>query len=287
MAHVTRWLVANVACIAVLWSVPAGAQRQRVWRLPETADAFAAAEPFQKVGVLTALASLRISIPAPELEHLLDLALHNDRADVRATALSVVAGRSGGVRVTPSPERLALWPVERPHLQQLRAAVVQLLGDADQKVRVQAFLALGNLDYELGGPVEVVLSEEAQRLFATRFAVEPSRRLRADIVKAFASTPAHSPLIAEVLRSALLDPAGVVVAEALRGMGTLRPPNTVGQVAALLAHAEAAVRERAALALARYEAAGKTHLPELRTALAMESDPTVIEALEGTIRALE
>src|SRR5262245_29063892 len=116
-ARVTFPLLAGAVCVvAILWSAPAGAQRQRVWRLPETADAFMAAEPFQKVGVLTALASHRISIPGPELEQLLDLALQNERSDVRATALAAVAGRSGGVRVNPTPEKLARWPVERPHL---------------------------------------------------------------------------------------------------------------------------------------------------------------------------
>src|SRR5436190_12516186 len=142
-----------------------------------------------KLALLNDLATFRASPAAEVVGEILTAGIQERDADIRAAALSAVAGRAAARRFLTSSERRAIANRERSYLLRLRPALLGATSDDSARVRRAAIVALVNLEYEPASSVnDVQLKSDVGSALRMRFDVENSPEVRAEIAKTFALT---------------------------------------------------------------------------------------------------
>jgi len=249
---------------------------------------FQSAAPEAKRAFLNALALHKASLEPSELVNVLVRGIQDSDPEVRAVALTAFASRAGSVRFKQTDARVQRWLREHPALMGVREVATAALRDPDERVRLAAILALGNLEYRLGDPpVGLRISDQLLQRLAHLFRSDPSSSVRQEIAKSFAWCSTESSTRTDLLLDALNDESPAVVAQAARGVGNMRLPEGLPRILNLLAHKDRNVRLVVAQALAEYGTAAVPFLGELRMAVLSETDGITKKTLEGAIRVLE
>lgn len=254
---------------------------------PTSAEDFRASAVEVRRATLNDLASQRFS-PEPEVTGaLIASGLKDATVEVRLSAIYALAGRAATARFGKREEHKALWAVERPTLLRLRSAALEALGDSSAKVRQGAIIALVNLAYEQGAPINNVrLSGDVTAVLARQYQTEAEASVRAEIMKTFALTSVLPDGRETTLVRGLSDDVAEVVKYAVLGLGRARSQRGLKLVADRLSHSDRGVRLQVAQAMVSYGLQAKAYLDLIQNAADSEENDVVKRTLEEAVAAM-
>jgi HEAT repeat protein len=239
----------------------------------------------QKKATLNALAGDRLQLEANELRELLEYGLEDTDSEVRRHALLAVAGRSAKGWYWTASRTSA--DQERTVLRLLRPRVFTLMSDQDEKLRLAALLAAGNMDIERT-PTEIFLGPEMSQKLAGMYASDPSVTIRREIIKTFAlvkTTGNPKPIETAVLNAAARSDVSTVQ-YALMAIARLRLMQALPVVAEHLKGSDRRIRMAAAQSLVGLLPASRDYLAQLQQAAEVEEDDITKKTMLGSITAL-
>lgn len=278
--------VKTVAAVCVLASL--SVLRAQV---PQSSAEFRAASDAQKQAALVAIGQ-RASNPSLDVfKEIVTAGLMDSAVRTRRNALNVITNRSISMRNMPIDARRGLVD-EKATLADLMPAALHALEDEDSSVRMDAIVAIGNLDFALSptdGPMQVSL--RAGTALARAYDVEKNPAVRGQLVKSFAlmSGPAAVPTQAigdALIGKALDDPNDYARATAITGVGVRHIAALLPKLAKFLKAPSSEVRLQAAQTFARFGKEAQPYVTDLRAAAAVETDEVVKKTLLGTIRVI-
>src|SRR5687768_5378365 len=214
--------------------------------------------------------------------------LDSDAALVRRAALETLhafAYIGNGKRGRSAPEA---WAREKARLLTLKPRIVAALADADERARDYAVLALGTLDGTRGPHGEMIASVDAMNHLARRLPVEPSLRVRVQIVRSFALMADKGPGVPteRVLLAALDDPEPDVVQMGVAGIGRAQLAKHLPRLVPLLRHPNQGISGTAALSFSRLAEHAGPFLPDLQRAADAAPDGPFKQTLLEAIRLI-
>ena len=290
---------------AVLLLAIVGAQQTAV-----SVGDFRTADQITKVKVLSDIATARANVAIDQVIALARAGLHDSSAEVRMSALGAVMGRTMAARwAGTSGPGMGPTPVPRPEQRVIPAqwkgdqdvlrdaleddCLALVKSDPDDRVRYQAFLAVGNLERPM--QPEGPLSERIVAVFVDLYRRDSSSRIRAEIVKTFRLVPNNVPEMRAVLRDALVDANASIRHE---GLTAITPQATPGLrrlsfdeardvVVAALRHADPGVRLGGVQALNVFGLPAAPYIPALERLSEVDPDAQVRASARLAIEAIQ
>jgi HEAT repeat protein len=255
---------------------------------PRTREEFEQADGRTRKAALARIAQHDLEFPAADNIAVIAASLRDTDPDIRKQALLAVASHAAGPAAfgASSREKLArvrrAWSTERRLIRELRPQVVSALDDPEPRVRQDAVLALGNLDFD-GRAEEWPLSQQTAADLAARYPREEHASVRSRIVGALALRPGDSAEIRGVVVDALDDPDADVRNYALMGALRLKLQSALPAAARGLGDPDPGVRLAAAGVFAALGPAASAYEGRLEEASAAEVRAPIRAAIEAAL----
>jgi HEAT repeat protein len=147
-------------------------------------------------------------------------------------------------------------------------------------------VALVNLAFDPTRSKTIQLDPGTASALASRYAIEASGRVRAEILKTVALTDADPSTGDTLAASALDDSDPSVVAYAVMAIARSHPPQALPRIVALLNSTDSNVRLQIAQTMSGYGALAAAQLPALRAAAEKEAVPVIKRTLDAAIAAI-
>jgi hypothetical protein len=249
-------------------------------------------DEFRQASVAERRAVLRTVFTATDpigtaVRDLFVVALEDADSDVRDDAFATVAARAyrlrGQPRVASDQDTL-----ETAILIGLRRRLLDLYRNPDEKVRLAAVLAAGNIDLAVSPDRERLSSEFTQSVIAL-YDGESSVQVRIEIVKALALAASNGPDIGvqALFLNALHNPNPAIAQYGVRGLGRMRNSDALPAIASLLSGGDRGVRMAAAQALSGYGKLAVPYLALLEAAAAQEIDEATRNTMIGAVQRVQ
>jgi hypothetical protein len=284
-------LVVALLCVSPLWAqVPIGSaadpeNQQITW------EDYQRNKGATRLGFeLRMIATGEHSVPAPaELSQLIARGLASGDVDSREAALIAITTRAGWLR-PPTPENVAMWSAYRDVLRAFRKEVEAALYDGDVLMRSSALGALTSLNMRSGKDGWVVdLDDDAVRTGVNLFHQDPSPGIRAEIINLFSLCECRQEILEarkQIMREGLYDTDPGVQRYAIRGAAELKIPDALEYIVHRLKDSDDILRSDAATAMQQYGGEAARYVPEIRAALADETDPDIRGILQAALQMI-
>lgn len=252
------------------------------------AEAFRSGTAQQKIASLVTAARDLDPVASERWVTLLQLGVSDEDARVRQAGINSIAARLGAVRFPPAPDVVARRERDRVHDPVVRHVAETALSDADERIRRDAIVALVQMDVSAGREVnDIDLAERTASLLEQMYDQETSGLVQAEIVKTFALVRKPLPDEGELYAKALTSSSSDVVQFAVVGAAKVRDVTSLTRIAELLRHEERAVRISAATSILRFGREANTLAPQVRAALAAETDLPIKKTLEQVLASIQ
>lgn len=279
----------RVACQTIaVWAAAATAGSAQTPGSPLAGEAIRAGSVQERIAALVDAARALDAPTSTRWVALVQLGATDEDSRVRQAGINSIAARFGAVRFRPTPEVVARRERDRVHEPALRRVAEAALSDPDERIRRDAIVALGNMDVIAGRDVnDVDLAARTVTLLEQMYARETSGLVQAEIVKTFALVHKPLPGERELYARALTSSTSDVLQFALSSAAKVRDVRALTRVAELLRHDERAVRMSAATSILRFGRDASVLTPQVRAALAAETDLPIRKTLEQVLAAIQ